>query len=697
MTNKKRSLNPKFKYQRPILTDVLPFEVPPTFSNGGFFHFLTEYNVKIHLKGTETRVVWECETDEVDATISIIFGTKPQNHNNFCNEIIKRDGVDVYQRRWAITEKWTKPFQFKISHKENDYRQLTVIHPRNQLMVADFYHQNSAQILFQCERSNFSIRRPNSVVKSTKFSDRLHKSSQSKGRDTIEEAGKEYENLGSYFSYKSYSNIFKFYEHYKYHNAEKKFGRLLKLDVSKCFDSIYTHSMPWTTLSSAAVKSSKDSIKQSQATFGGRFDSLMQCMNQGETNGIVIGPEFSRVFAEIILQGVDQKLEDKLASSDRLQHKKDYEIFRYVDDYFIFHNNDANAEKISRHLEHLLKEVKLNLNMAKRERFERPIVTNLTIAKNKVGKIFADHLIIDEKEEAAEDGGEAITFYSLKARQERLIVDFKTVLVESDVKYKDLLNYTLSAIERRTQKYFKSYEKTPESHQRPKQLSKSLIGILEFCFFVYAASPRVNFSVKLTRIVSSMVDGLHRLNVPRDEKQQVFKYAFDNIKRELKNSAQQEYREMEVLYLVLALKKLGRDYCLGQDDLASFLGIEIKDDGTWHRSMPMDYFSVIVALQYVGGRNRYAGLRKFIEENVLQTFANRSAYINRDAELIMLYLDLQCCPYVDSSTKNTLFKHFSKGASDELSIQKSAKYWFTNWDNFDLSEELDKKRTREVY
>ncbi len=697
MTNRKRSLNPNFKYQRPVLTDVVPFEVPPSFSNGGFFHFLTKYNVRINLKGEETRVEWECKTNALDAVISVIFGTRSQNANNFHTETIKRDGVEIYQRSWTIVQKWTKPFQFKINHKENDYRQLTVIHPRNQLMVADFYHRNSAQILFQCERSNYSIRRPNSVVKSTKFTDRLHKSAQSKGRDTIEEAGKEYENLGSYFSYKSYSNIFKFYEHYKYHNAEKKFGRLLKLDVSKCFDSIYTHSMPWTTLSSEAVKAGTGSIKQSQATFGGRFDTLMQCMNQGETNGIVIGPEFSRVFAEIILQGVDRKLEDKLTFADQLQHKKDYEIFRYVDDYFIFHNSDANAEKISRHLEHLLKEVKLSLNMAKLERFERPIITKLTVAKNMVSKIFADHLIIEEKEEEPKGGGDAIKFYKLKTQQERLIVDFKTVLVESDVKYKDLLNYTLSAIERRTQKYFIYYEKTPESHQKPNQLTKSMIGILEFCFFVYAASPRVNFSVKLTRIISSIVDGLHRLNVPRDEKHQVFKYAFDNIKRELKSSAQQEYREMEVLYLVLAMKKLGREYCLGQDDLASFLGVEIKKDGSCNRSIPLDYFSVIVALQYIGSRKRYNELRKFIENDVCQTFAKRSAYVNRDAELLMLYLDLQCCPHVDVKTKNTLFGHFSENALDELSIQKSAKYWFTNWENFDLSEELDKKRTREVY
>lgn len=417
--NNKKVLKPKYKYQRPILTEMLPFEVPPSFSNGGFFHFLTKYNVRIDQRGTELRVIWECDSDDADAAISIIFGISPTRIDAPITETIKRDGVDVYLRRWKFTGTWTRPFQFKINHKENDYRELSVIHPRNQLLVADFYHRNNTQVLYHCGKSNFSIRRPDSVVSSTKYSDRLYKSSQSKGRDTVEEASKEYENLGSYFSYKSYSNIFKFYEHYKYHNAEKKFGKLLKLDVSKCFDSIYTHSMPWTTVGRSAVKADTNSIKNAHKTFGGQFDSLMQWMNQGETNGIVIGPEFSRVFAEIVLQGVDQKLERVLASSDGLMHKTDYEVFRYVDDYFIFHNNDANADKITRHLEHLLKEVKLNLNLAKSEKFERPIITKLTMAKNKVSKIFADHLIVEEREDKSKkSSSEPVKYYVFKAHQE---------------------------------------------------------------------------------------------------------------------------------------------------------------------------------------------------------------------------------------------------------------------------------------
>ncbi len=695
MAGKRRKLEARYNYQRPIITDVLPFEVPPSFSNGGYFHFLTLYNVRMLQVGGERRVKWDCDSSRLDGVISILFGTTAKNSNTFKTFREMRDGKSIEVRSWSIRPQWTKPFQFNISHKERDFRQLTVIHPRNQLLVADFYNRNSAQMIYQCCRSNFSIRKPSAVVKSTKFSDRMHKEKRASSHDTIEQHDKEYENLGSYFVYKSYSNIFKFYEHYKYHNAEKKFGKLLRLDISKCFDSIYTHSLPWTILGAEATK---DNLKVSKGTFGGRFDALLQQMNQGETNGIVIGPEFSRIFAEIILQGVDRRLEEKLSVEDKLSHQSDYEIFRYVDDYFVFFNDDVISEKVTRYLSVLLKEVKLGLNTGKSEILEKPIITSLTIAKNRVGKLFADHFVISESEvDHPHVPNEKVTRFDVEAKSNSLIVQFKTVLVETGVKYNDLLNYVFSAIERRTGRFFDAYDRNLEEHQNPRQLTKAMIGILEFSFFVYAAAPRVNFSLKLSRTIAEMVDRLNRAGVSRDDKNQVLKFAFDNLKREIGRSTQQEYREMETLYLILALKKLGREYTIPQSSLATYLGISVDKDGRFFRKSRLDYFSVTVALLYIGSKGQYRGLRNFIEFDVRQTFEERSAYIGRDAELLMIYLDLQCCPHVSDATKLKLFSYFPLSIFDLPFVRLSAKYWFTNWEDFDLSVELDKKRTREVY
>src|SRR5690606_17626594 len=111
----------------------------------------------------------------------------------------------------------------------------------------------------------------------------------------------------------------------------------------------------WALFNKAIIK---DNIDDSRKTFGGEFDELMQKLNANETNGIVIGPEFSRIFAELILQQIDNDILNNLLSSDanqpRLIHKRDYEIFRYVDDYFIFYNKEEDKERI-------LKEFKLCL------------------------------------------------------------------------------------------------------------------------------------------------------------------------------------------------------------------------------------------------------------------------------------------------------------------------------------------------
>jgi len=164
----------------------------------------------------------------------------------------------------------TIPFNFRVAHNL-DGRTLSVVHPRNQVAVASFYATHSALILYLTSVSEFSIRRPVSVSRYAYFKDKLHEERlmplQGWRRTT------EYEQLGSYFVYRKYRNIHRFFESYKYHRSEKKYDAMVQIDVSKCFDSIYTHSLPWAAL---GKDQTKFSLEQSKATFGGLFDTLMQ-------------------------------------------------------------------------------------------------------------------------------------------------------------------------------------------------------------------------------------------------------------------------------------------------------------------------------------------------------------------------------------------------------------------------------------
>jgi len=711
MSSKRKTIPTKYRYHRPVLSEVLPFEVPPTFSNGGFFNFLTKYDVRVAQNGDKRYVIWECSDHAIDSVITLIFGSKNGAHPVSTFKKISR-GKERDYRKVEVSTKWTIPYSFDIAHKEKDFRRLTVVHPRNQVLVANFYNQKTSEILYHTSLSEYSIRRPSAVATTSYFDDEFHKKHEGVSTEFFQETEKEYRNLGAYFTYSNYSNIFKFYEHYEYHNAEKKFSSLLKLDISKCFDSIYTHSLPWTVF---GIDACKDYLPKTYNSFGGNFDALMRDMNRGETNGIVIGPEFSRIFAEIILQGVDRELEVKLRIEEGFFHKRDYRIFRYVDDYFIFNKSEVQSEIIERHLGRLLRIRKLNLNQKKSEAISKPIITPQTIAKNRISSVLEKNIgLIETEIELATGTGEFRKKRTPFVKTKNLIVEYKTVLHETNIPYKDLLNYSLAIVERSLSDLVQGYTSNEEIDKNPNTLVVSFIGVLEFCFFIFSAAPRVNFTVRLVRIITTIVDSMLNLNFTRDAKNQVCKYAHDNIVRQIRSGGDDKYRVIETMYLLLGLEKLGNKYAVPEKILASYFGITLEKP-KYTSKWTLSFFSICVCLIYIKNKKQYSTLKRFLERKILEIFTDREPYLSTDTESLLLFLDLQCCPFISRSLKRKLAKYFliahdtngtpatpyvpNTNTINEFldAIQKSTPFWFTNWTNFDLSIALDNKRSREVY
>jgi len=692
----------KFSGQRATLSDMLPFETPPSFSNGGFFNFLSQYNIKIRRENNVYYVEWDCIDDSCDEAITLVFDVADpfmacvENRTEFGKKIVRQR---VKLSKYALR---TQPFHFEIAHKDNDSRRLSIIHPRNQLEVANFYDENSSLITYHASLSPFSLRKPAKVAKDVFFDDKLHKKRLGKKAATIEENHKEYQYLASYFTYEKYSNIFRFYESYGYQKAERSFVRLLKLDISKCFDSIYTHSMPWALLGTMPAK---DNLTPSKQTFGGRFDALLQNMNNGETNGIVIGPEFSRIFAELILQHIDNELQRRLLKDCGLRHKVNYEIFRYVDDFFVFHNNNEQARLIERYLSGILREFKLNLNAEKALVIEKPIITNLTIAKNRVQSLLTERIDKGYVQKPLAGTDKEIEIFSPKVNANKLIIGFKTIIKETDTTYQENLNYAFAAIERAFKslnskflKNRKDLEKQKVDYKPDEQiLIDALMGLLEFSFFIYSSAQRVNFTVRLTRSICLVVDTLNEMAIGDDLKNQFFKFSHDNIVRILKSNRVEKYREIETLYLVLALKKLGRNYRIELTTLADYFGFSKNGDDEYQLKLPLSIFSITVLLLLLRNIKRYHPLKVALERHLIERIENDSAYARKNAEMMMLYLDVITCPYISEATKMALDDVFGLSTSQRQKVEKVNSYWFTNWENFDLTLELDKKRARQVY
>ena len=435
----KRNKRPiKYKKERIVLSDVLPFEIPITFSNRHFYDFLIKN--KVELSGSKIR--WNRNENSLNEIIKLLF--------DFRDKTVTINEIEINQKK----ELKTIPFNYKISHKENDFRELTIVHPKSQLALIEFYEANKQLLLHYCSLSPFSIRRAEKVAKFIYHKDRTHKEKLSENQDyeTVEEYDKEYESLKTFFVYKNYNNIHKFYESYKYHRCEKKYNKLFKFDISKCFDSIYSHSISWALLNKKMVK---DNLGSSNTTFGGKFDAIMQNLNYGETNGIVIGPEFSRIFAELILQRIDRNVETILREKENLIHRVDYEIFRYVDDFFVFYNNEITKDKVLELFRLELKDYKLYLNDAKTTLYEKPIITEITIAKQKIADLLNKYLTykIDEEEiskggifDSDSKGENNEKSGSIYLSSNKLITKFKTIIRETKIDYKDILNYSLSKV-----------------------------------------------------------------------------------------------------------------------------------------------------------------------------------------------------------------------------------------------------------
>ncbi|MBB1249829.1 RNA-directed DNA polymerase [Rhizobium sp. G21] len=126
------------------------------------------------------------------------------------------------------------------------------------------------------------------------------------------------------------------------HRAKKEYIEstadwLVKTDISRFYPSIYTHSIPWAAYGKEKVKSS---IKMYEGSFADRLDVLVRACNRNQTVGLPIGPETSRILAEIISSRIDFQF-----SSDLPKLRVDA-VDRLQDDWMVGAGSLEEAEKI---------------------------------------------------------------------------------------------------------------------------------------------------------------------------------------------------------------------------------------------------------------------------------------------------------------------------------------------------------------
>jgi len=134
---------------------------------------------------------------------------------------------------------------------------------------------------------------------------------------------------------------------------------ILQTDITDCYGSIYTHSIPWSLHTKKEAK--KKENRNNNSLVGVVIDKHLQEMSYGQTNGIPQGSLIMDFIAEMVLGYVDSLLSRELKTLQIV----DYKILRYRDDYRIFTNNPFEAEQITKTLSEILSGMGLKLNADK--------------------------------------------------------------------------------------------------------------------------------------------------------------------------------------------------------------------------------------------------------------------------------------------------------------------------------------------
>jgi len=596
---------------RILLTELLPYEVPVLFSNEGLYSYYQEKEKS----------------------------NPPQ--------LVKKL-LDVKDSDFKI------PFSYNIKKSAESVRTLSLIHPAIQLKFIPFYQKYDALIIHLCGKSPISLRYPSNVATHFYFKNNKSSSSDSKLSSVeIEQSGFEKEQIysSSYFAYKKYPFLYKFYDSYEFLRLEKKFKHLLQFDISKCFESIYTHTISWAVKDKMFAKANTYN-----KSFEADFDKLMQKSNYNETNGILIGSEVSRIFAEIILQKIDLETIEKVKQKN-LHFGADYAVRRYVDDYFVFTNDEKTGKEILKAFQSELAKFKLHINPSKTEISKTPFISGITIGRtelqNLLDNVFEKFVHYEEFEVLSIDGGEPQIKTRLEFKAEKnttttanwIVRDIKSIIKKHDIEYESITGLTFSRFKKFLNKIFRNCDASKLSEREKENLTNFLLITFDVMFFLYSMDYRVRATYIMTQIIVSTNRFVTKCG--DSVKHSISKKIYDETVYLIKNIVQDNnHSNVELLNLLISLKDLGEDYLLQADALNNLLDIDKQIDN-------FTYFHLCIILYYIQDNLQYDKIKKEIEKKIILKI-NKEPNPFHQTELACLFFDAISCPYVSRPTKEAL-------------------------------------------
>lgn len=544
----------------------------------------------------------------------------------------------------------TQPYAFDIKKDNKSTRRLAIAHPRSQHAMSKFYGDYDQFITNSCSRSPYSLRYPSRVATCYIDSRYLSKSNefsvQKNAADPDPVGFRDQSKWAStYFSYRDFSLIHGFFDSDEFTELEKTYSLLMKLDISRCFESIYTHTIEWTMRGKEFAKSHLP--VGGRETFESNFDEVIRSANWNETHGIIIGPEFCRIFAEVILQAADRAISSKIEAKST-----DVVIRRYVDDYFIFSNDERAAERAKEIIRTCLRDFNLHLNDAKTDVARRPFVSPISVVRSRIAGLIEDFFKVATPLMKA--GANQPDSFTIDCARQATFKNIRHLAVEFDTPYESFSSHALSVMYRQLHDLEPGKDSKIDLTSGHAARSAWLTAILKIAQFLYATDERVTTSIKLARLYSTVIRVAEATDCALAplENQMLDGLRASSRIREVSN-ADQVSRINHICSVDLLLKSGGR---IEMRDVSEHLDV-CDSTESMLKASPLQ---LIAALFIFRRRHRFLNLKRRVTEEIERRLRVAQIDFKQNTEAALLLTEYISCPYIDSHEKADLIAHCYK-------------------------------------
>lgn len=447
-----------------ILTDIMPVEVSELFSYSKFYEYLLS------------------KQSTLDDIVSQMRVMKAEN-----------SGTPFAGGNWG---NWaTSPLKFNILKGTDSIRELNLVQPLSAMNIYFFVECYQKELLdILSNNACFSLRyhRKNSDLfyrrKSKKVVSYFEKTSQKVDRAILQQTG-------AYFKIHKFNSVSAFTNSRLWQQCNFKYRNFAKIDYKSCFDSIYTHAYKW-----CIEKNTVDSKEASNANLHIVIDRVLQNINGRSSNGLIVGPEFSRMIAEVLLQEIDVEAKHNLAAQG-LNAGTDYRVFRYVDDIYIFSHTQVHIDLIIKTIETSAQKYLLKFNEFKYLKAYTPVVLSSWLGK---ARALSDRIstLFYRKQELHDMTEKKPLLKSGYISADRIKDDFIYLVNEFSKEQRYIVSFMLSTLLNNI-----SNKKDGYALFEPDKCARAFV-LLDLAMYIYSFCPCFEHTQKLISMIVYMDDEL---------------------------------------------------------------------------------------------------------------------------------------------------------------------------------------------